>query len=259
LINRRLALLFAAAGGLAAYGVWSDGGSLLQRLTGDSPVVSDASPVAATGSRETGSIGDGAKSLNPMSNIALESLSEMVARPLFNPTRAPAPKVQQAAPVVVPEAPFVEETINPGDFTLLAVASNKEGRTAVVRRNTTSEVFHLKLGQFLSDWQVLELGDRDMTLGRQDQSFQLKLFQARVGAAAQPPAEINATNQPAAEDNAASQPVPDDAASQPVPDDAASQPIPQDDATNPPPVENIAQPAGNALSRQNSLIQNSEQ
>ncbi len=190
MINRRLVLLIAAACGLGAYGYWSGEGNLLfERLSGNvgepgklvvaqAPVAEETSPSAAP-----------VKSLNPLSELQIADLSAITERPLFNPTRAPAEAQQEVVTesAEVPEPPVVENAIDPNDFTLLAVADNTENRIALVRRNSTNEIFHLKEGQSFSDWQVLTVGARKITLGLNGNTVELEMFGRRTDV---PPAPV---------------------------------------------------------------------
>lgn len=174
--NRRLLLLIACAAALAAYAVWSgSAGSLLMLAgAGDAAAVAEApAPRVAESKMSSEPI-----PLNPLAAVTVEQFAEIVDRPLFNPTRTPPP-VEDAAPAQVagPAPPAPEESAKPEDFTLLAVAVADDSRIAMLRWNKTNEVFHLKQGQFLSDWELRSVGEREVTIGRNDVSFSLKLFE----------------------------------------------------------------------------------
>jgi len=176
--NRRLLLLVACAAALAAYAVWSgSAGSLLTLAgAGDAATVAEApAPQVAESIMPSEPI-----PLNPLAAVTVEQFAEIVDRPLFNPTRTPPPPpVQDAEPAEVagPAPPAPEESAKPEDFTLLAVAVADDSRIAMLRWNKTNEVFHLKQGQFLSDWELRSVGEREVTIGRNDVSFSLKLFE----------------------------------------------------------------------------------
>lgn len=182
-MNRRLLLLIAAATGLAVYVANGEGGRLMARLTEQG---AEALPPRNSGKSAPAKSAANPVPLNPLSELKVASLEEITNRPLFNPLRKPAPP----PPPAVAEAPEVTEpvqqeaAVNPDDFALLAIASGDFGRTAVVRWNPTNEVLHLKLGQELSGWQITEVGDREVTIGRDGKTLVLKLFQKP----AQPPA-----------------------------------------------------------------------
>lgn len=175
-------MLIAAASGLAVYVANGEGGRLMARLKEQG---AEALPPRISGKPAPSKTAAVPVTLNPLSELKVGALEEITNRPLFNPLRRPAPP----PPPAVAEAPEVAEPvqeagINPEDFALLAIASGDFGRTAVVRWNPTNEVLHLKLGQQLSGWEITEVGDREVTIGRDGKTLVLKLFQKP----AQPPA-----------------------------------------------------------------------
>jgi hypothetical protein len=198
MINRRLLLLVAAAGGLAAYGVWSDEGGLFKRLTGAGVDLVASTPATIPEVSKTVATVTPAKSLNPLGGLAVDALSAISERPLFNPSRAPAPQEQQVAtePAEVPVDQPEQKTFNPDEFTLLAVSSSATGKIALVRRNTTNEIFHIKEGESLSDWQVVAVGDRQISVGIDGQTVELKMFGKRLDVPGQPPAQNESDAQP---------------------------------------------------------------
>src|SRR5687767_11772341 len=114
--SRRLVLLCAGALALAGYAIWTDSaGELLQLAAGNDAValapqstqlVSEVRPATVPAP------------INPLSGSDLESFAEIVARPLFNPTRAPpAPPIEEAPVVEVAQAPS-EPGARAEDFTL---------------------------------------------------------------------------------------------------------------------------------------------
>lgn len=188
--NRRLLLLVACAAALAGYAVWSgSAGSLLTLAgAGDAATVAEApAPRVAESILPSEPI-----PLNPLAAVSVEQFAEIVDRPLFNPTRTPPPPpVEDAAPAEV-AGPAPEESAKPEDFTLLAVAVADDARIAMLRWNKTNEVFHLKQGQFLSDWELRSVGEKEVTIGRNDVSFSLKLFERARRLEAPPTAQGDA-------------------------------------------------------------------
>ena len=131
MIDRRMALLMAAALGLGSYAVWSGDSALMSWLSpgGDnltalpSPVKKDDSEAAAKTTH-----------LNPLAELDIAAFDEMLKRPLFNPTRAPAPPppepVEEQPQAAVEQAPPpTEEPVRPEDF---ASARNRLERWSVV-------------------------------------------------------------------------------------------------------------------------------
>lgn len=184
MINRRLVLLLALAGGLAAY-VVSEGGLLPNVATQSATPPQGGAATAIEAPPKSRIIG------NPLAPLDPAAVNEITARPLFNPTRAPAPApapepVQVEAPKAEPEPEVAK--INPDDFTLLAIATGVNGPTAVIRWNPTGEVFRLKRGQTMTGFQVAAIGNRELTVSRDGQSVELKLFQKPAQIPIPPPA-----------------------------------------------------------------------
>ena len=119
--------------------------------------------------------------VNPLHSIAVESMSAMVERPLFNQTRAPPPPVVEEPPpepVAEPEPQVVVDNTGPQDFTLLGVSINGGERFALVRYNKTNEVFRLKAGQYLSDWELRSVESKEIVIARADSELTIRLFDA---------------------------------------------------------------------------------
>lgn len=173
--NRRLILLAASAAALAIYAVWSGSVGTLTALVGggNATAIADAPlPQLAENTTPAEPV-----PLNPLAGITVDSFGEIVERPLFNPTRAPQP-VEDIAPAQVadPVQAASPDAAKAQDFTLLAIAITDDMRIAMVRWNKTNEVFHLKQGQYLSDWELQSVGEREVTISRDEESFSLKLF-----------------------------------------------------------------------------------
>lgn len=210
--NGRLALLMAAAGSLMAYGIWSGDVTLPFYPHRDAAPADDAVPAPVPAGAASS-----VAALNPLAALKPEDFNAIVERPLFNPTRRPAPPPQ---PVVQPveaeqpsEPPPTEASqpdVKPEDFTLLGITSVDGTATALVRWNPTNQIYHAKQDQLVSDWHLRSIGALDVTLERDGQTLQLKLFQT-FGTAAPPPAQglqDPSVMQPAPDDRPAQQPPP---------------------------------------------------
>jgi hypothetical protein len=185
--NHRLLLLSAGAAVLAAYALWSGAAGNLLTLAGGGRAVAvaelPAAPAAGNGEPAE------AVPLNPLSGIGIDSFDEIVGRPLFNPTRTPPPAaVEDITPVEVTETAQAapQESAQAKDFTLLAIAIADDSKIAMVRWNKTNEVFHLKQGQYLSDWELRAVGEKEVTIGRNEETFSLRLFERARPAAPLP-------------------------------------------------------------------------
>lgn len=179
--NRRLALLITVAFALAAIVVWIDGPAWLKQFAGEDQAQTNA-PASSVVQPAAEAKGKPAL-LNPIATLGIEDFSDIMERPLFNPSRRnrlPTPPEVTVTPTETEAA-----DVDVSDFTLLAVSSREEAKTAVVRQNSTNEVFHLIVGQTVSDWQVTQVSDREITLLQRGKTFKLRLFEA---GAAQPAA-----------------------------------------------------------------------
>ncbi|MCB1379278.1 MAG: hypothetical protein KDK89_13075 [Alphaproteobacteria bacterium] len=183
-MNRNLVLLLATATALGAYVLWFDDGTdKLTALLFPDTVEDEATgtlpePAApeATGKNEP------AKPLNPLAGLAMDTLGAMVERPVFNPGRAPRPPEPEPEPEVTDVAPTeppepVDEGPKASDFTLLAVSSGPTHRVAAVKQNQDNAIVYLRKGQPIQNWQVLDVGDRDVTIGNENNQITLRLFQ----------------------------------------------------------------------------------
>jgi hypothetical protein len=172
----RLGLLMVTAVALTGYLVWSgDAALILPLLDQEKTPSATLQTTAALPSPKAET--SGTPVLNPLSELKPDALNEMIERPLFNPTRAPAaaPVAEVAEPV--DEAPEPEDSTGPQDFTLLGMASRDGIWTAVIRLNKTNEIFHLKQGEAMSEWTFSAVAAHEVTLSNNEKSIQLKLFQ----------------------------------------------------------------------------------
>lgn len=187
-MNRRLALLSALAVAIASYAVWIDGS--FGRLT------ALLSPGAVSGQHAAGVIAvQPAEAqrepaiLNPIQAVEMTQLPAIADRPLFNPGRKPRPPapVKATEPLseeqVVEAPPPVDEGPSEDNFTLLAISSSPSAKIAAVRLNTSNEVVYLRKGDPVLNWEVLNVGERDISIGAGNRSVTLILFSKPVPAA----------------------------------------------------------------------------
>jgi hypothetical protein len=176
MIDRRMSLLLAAAATLGIYAVWSGDNALTTYLGS----TEDAAPAVATQAVAPAGGTVAVADLNPLAGLKAEQFADIAARPLFNPTRAPAP---EAAPQEVPEdvatveeAPPAEPPSNPEDFTLLGIAAKDGVWSVVMRWNPTNEVFRLSTGGDIQGWTVAEITPQQVTVNRGDQTLDIRMF-----------------------------------------------------------------------------------
>lgn len=191
MIDRRLALMLLAATGLGGYTAWSGDNALMSWLgaRGSTGTVMQQPAVPSPAEAKPAKVSN----LNPLAQLTLAEFDEIAKRPLFNPTRAPAPPPPEPDPepevaVVEPPPEPVEASISPEDFTLLGVASKNGSWTVVMRWNPSNEIHRLKTGGEIQGWSVADVTPQKVTLSRNGQILDIKMFQ---NLAARPGQNIN--------------------------------------------------------------------
>jgi len=177
------ALLMAALGTVAvASSVWIAPPEFLAGYFSEADAMTRPLPSKAQVAVSEAEAGDVFAPANPLHSITVESMSAMVERPLFNQTRAPPPVVVEQPPppepAMEPEPQAVADSTGPQDFTLLGVSIKGGERVALVRYNKTNEVFRLKLGQYLSDWELRSVESQEIVIARADSELTIRLFDA---------------------------------------------------------------------------------
>lgn len=181
MIDRRLALLLAAAIGLGGYTLWSGDSALSTWLTSQDDIVTAVKQPPATSIAQTKANKE--TNLNPLATLRIEQFEDIVQRPLFNATRAPAPVPEQVVDEepeqqAVVEVPVVEEPpVKPEDFALLGIASKGGTWTVVMRWNPSNEVHRLKTGGEIQGWSLTEVTPQGVKLSRNGKDLDIKMFQ----------------------------------------------------------------------------------
>lgn len=118
-----------------------------------------------------------AKLLPPVAPVAPEqAYAETTTRPLFVPTRRPAPEVAVAA------APAFQ----PGQFTLQGVIIAGANRTAMLREKTSGRIHRVEAGREINGVKVVQIDPQGVTLGVGDERETVPLVVQRAGGAAAP-------------------------------------------------------------------------
>lgn len=122
-----------------------------------------------------------AKLLPPLPQVVPEqAYAETAARPLFVPTRRPAPEVATAA------APAFQR----GQFTLQGVIVAGGTRTAMLREKANGRVHRLEVGRDVNGVRVIQIDPALVTLAMGDEQEVLPLSVQRPGAPGAPPAAV---------------------------------------------------------------------
>ena len=115
-----------------------------------------------------------AKLLPPLVATAEDqAYPETVARPLFTPTRRPAPVVAAAGP----------STIQRGQFVLAGVIAVGDMRTAMLREKSTGRIVRLERGKEVNGMKVTDIQKEQVTLAQGGEEEVLTLVVAKGAAA----------------------------------------------------------------------------
>ncbi len=182
-MNRRLALLVAAAAALGAY-VMLEGPFQVPLSTPESGGRNDGAVPEVVPNAS----GPGQPSrLNPLHGLEAERFRAVIEQPLFNPGRAPRPTEPPPPPPAPPVEPQPAEATPPSgptaeDFNLLAVSAGPEGRVAVLRIVASGEVLYLREGHVVETWTLLTVTDRSVVIGTAEHNVTISLFEAAAPA-----------------------------------------------------------------------------
>jgi hypothetical protein len=220
-MNRRLMALAAAAAALAGLAIHQYRDYLPRFDGGGEPGAPAADNVAASAGAPV--------VLNPLEGLDAKSYASILEHPLFNPGRKPRPPEAPPQPTEAPEPPPqppeqpplpppAPAGPNAGDFRLLGIVAGPSERLAAVELIASSEVIYVREGDPAGEWTVIEIGDRSVKIGSEENAVTLNLFEDKEEEAPQ-------DDQPAEEDQ------PEEAG--PPPDS----PVPMMPGVAPPPPE----------------------
>jgi hypothetical protein len=172
-VNRRLVGLAAVAALLGGYLTYEGFGPAGTGPGGDAASSNGGAPRAVT------------IKLNPLQDLDADAYPDIVARPLFNPSRQPRP----AAPPAPPPPPVVEQPVveqpppppppqgpGPDDYKLLGVSSGPDGRIAALRIAASGDVVYLRKGEGVDQWSVVDVGERSIVIGTSENPVTYSLF-----------------------------------------------------------------------------------
>ena len=120
-----------------------------------------------------------AKLLPPLAATAAEqAYPETIARPLFTPTRRPAPVVAAAPP----------STIQRGQFVLAGVIAVGDQRTAMLREKSNGRIHRLERGKEVNGLKVTDIQREQVTLtqGGEEEVLNLAVMKGAPGLAGRP-------------------------------------------------------------------------
>ena len=121
-----------------------------------------------------------ALSANPLWAIPLTQLSGTRDRPIFSPSRRPAPVVADTEPVVVKPPPRKKE-IQPPPLSLVGTIASDDESFGIFIDQSTKTALRLKVGEDYQGWKLLRIRGREVTMQKDQQAAVLTLPQPGGG------------------------------------------------------------------------------
>ena len=119
-------------------------------------------------------------SANPLWAIPLTQLSGTRDRPIFSPSRRPAPVVADTEPVVVKPPPRKKE-IQPPPLSLVGTIASDDESFGIFIDQSTKTALRLKVGEDYQGWKLLKIRGREVTMQKDQQAAVLTLPQPGGG------------------------------------------------------------------------------
>jgi hypothetical protein len=123
-----------------------------------------------------------ALSANPLWAIPLTQLSGTRDRPIFSPSRRPAPTVAATEPAVVKLPPRKKE-IEPPPVSLVGTIASDDESFGIFIDQSTKEALRLKVGEDYQGWKLRKIRGREVTMEKDQQAAVLTLPQPGGGQA----------------------------------------------------------------------------
>jgi general secretion pathway protein N len=176
-----LSVLGAARSATAPTGALDDGIADEPRLAGPSiPSSTPAEPVTTVRAVTPAVPPARALSANPLWAIPLTQLSGTQDRPIFSPSRRPAPTVAAAEPAVVKPPPRKKE-IQPPPLSLVGTIASDDESFGIFIDQSTKAALRLKVGEDYQGWKLLGIRGREVTMQKDQQAAVLTLPQPGGG------------------------------------------------------------------------------
>jgi hypothetical protein len=121
-----------------------------------------------------------ALSANPLWAIPLTQLSGTRDRPIFSPSRRPAPVVADTEPVVANPPPRKKE-IQPPPLSLVGTIASDDESFGIFIDQSTKTALRLKVGEDYQGWKLLKIRGREVTMQKDQQAAVLTLPQPGGG------------------------------------------------------------------------------
>jgi general secretion pathway protein N len=151
------------------------------RLDGPSASPSEAEPVTTVRVAAPPPAPVRALSANPLWAIPLTQLSGTRDRPIFSPSRRPAPVAAATEPAVVRPPPR-KKAIEPPPLSLVGTIASDEESFGIFIDQSTKAALRLKVGEDHQGWKLKTIHGREVTMEKDQQGAVLTLPQPGGGA-----------------------------------------------------------------------------
>jgi hypothetical protein len=170
--------LLGAARSATAPGDALDAGIADENRLAGAPAAASAPAEPVTTVRVVAPVAPPAKTLsaNPLWAIPLTQLSGTRDRPIFSPSRRPAPVVATTEPVVVRPPPRKKE-IEPPPLALVGTIASDDESFGIFIDQSTNAALRLKAGEDFQGWKLLGIRGREVTMRKDQQGAVLTLPQ----------------------------------------------------------------------------------
>ena len=121
-----------------------------------------------------------ALSANPLWAIPLTQLSGTRDRPIFSPSRRPAPVVADTEPVVAKPPPRKKE-VQPPPLSLVGTIASDDESFGIFIDQSSKAALRLKVGENYQGWKLLRIRGREVTMQKDQQAAVLTLPQPGGG------------------------------------------------------------------------------
>jgi hypothetical protein len=119
---------------------------------------------------------EGPLSANPLWAIPLKRLSATRDRPIFSPSRRPAPPVIASEPASAPPAPPPrKKEVEPPPLSLVGTIASDEESFGIFLDHATKEALRLKVGEDYQGWKLRDIHGRQVTMEKGQQAAVLTL------------------------------------------------------------------------------------
>jgi len=149
---------------------WKSGESPVGRAPNQSAIPRERASAGVSAQLDPSRV---APSIDPLTDLRLETLHDTVQRPLFEKNRRPVepPRTVAAAPVSA-----VQRPPEPPALTLVGVVKS-EGRTiALIKRNQTGQNLRAEEGDSIDGWTVKQIDVQGVVLSHGDRDMALQIF-----------------------------------------------------------------------------------